>query len=71
MQYSQIVLAVGLEQDGRGGLAQGDVDRGQDGAVHAPERLEMRSGIEHRDDDGKSHLAGLAFGAFNDLLCLM
>ena len=62
-------LAVGLEQDGRAGLAHGDVDRAEHRAVHAAERLEVRAGIEHGDDDGQSELAGLGFAAPSMTAC--
>ena len=64
-------LAVGLEQDSGRGLADGDVDGGQHRPVHAPEGLEVGTGIEHRDDDGQTHLASLALGTVNGRMRLM
>ena len=71
LQYSQTASLLAWNRTAVRALRDGDVDRAQHRAVHAAERLEMRAGVEHRDDDGHSHLAGLAFGAVNGRVRLM
>ena len=38
-----------VEEAGRAGLLDRDVDAAQPGAVHADERLEVAAGVDHRD----------------------
>ncbi len=40
------------------GLAEGDVDRAQKGAVHPAERLQARAGVQHGDVDRNADFAG-------------
>ena len=64
-------LRVGLEQHGRPGLADGDVDRGQHRAVHAAEGFQVGAGIEDGDDHRQPQLESLGRRAIDDGLRLV